>query len=37
MMDVGHIITLYRQEQTLCDQLYDDLQGNELCDATSHV
>jgi hypothetical protein len=32
----GHIITLYRQEQTLYDQLYDGWQGSELCDATSH-
>jgi hypothetical protein len=34
----GHIkLTLQRQEQKLGDQLCDGLQGNESCDATSHV
>jgi hypothetical protein len=25
------------QEQTPCDKLCDDLQGNELCNATAHM
>jgi hypothetical protein len=28
---------MQRQEQTLGDQLFDGLQGNESCDATSHA
>jgi hypothetical protein len=30
-------LTLSRQEQTLDDHVYNGLQGNESCDATSHV
>jgi queuine/archaeosine tRNA-ribosyltransferase len=28
---------MQRQEQTLCEQLCDGLQGNESCDANSHA
>jgi hypothetical protein len=32
-----HHKSLYRDEQTLDDQLHDGLQGSESCDTTSHM